>query len=135
MAYDRNLEKRVQNTPWLSHLLLSQIRFFCVTFQDKLQYWLVTGFYVLQHGWYMQNNSVTALFNMLATSRSCGNIYCFDQNYQPVTFQDSVLIIKYLVAVSFRSYNMCCIFGFNCFLEEIKIDKSGMDKERAANSG
>ena len=26
------------------------------------------GFYVLQHGWYIQNNSVAALFNMLATS-------------------------------------------------------------------
>ena len=38
---------------------------------------------------------------MLAASRSCGNI-CFDQNYQPdkITLQDSVLIIKYLVAVS-----------------------------------
>ena len=38
---------------------------------------------------------------MLAASRSCGNI-CFDQNCQPdkITLQDSVLIIKYLVAVS-----------------------------------
>ena len=60
-------------------------------------------FYVLRHGWYMQNNSVATLFDMLATSRSCGNICCFDQNYQPgkITLQDSVLIIKYLVAVSF----------------------------------
>ena len=60
------------------------------------------AFYVLQLGWYMQNNSVAALLNMLAARRSCGNI-CFDQNYQPgkVTLQDSVLIIKYLVAVSF----------------------------------
>ena len=60
------------------------------------------AFYVLEDGWYMQNNSVAALFNMLAASRSCGNI-CFDQNYQPgkITLQDSVLIIKYLVAVSF----------------------------------
>ena len=38
---------------------------------------------------------------------------------------------------------MCCIFSFNCCLEEIKIDKSGMDvwekdplsKKRAADSG
>ena len=59
------------------------------------------AFYVLQHGWYMQNNSVAALFNMLAANRSCGNI-CFDQNYQPGKItSDSVLIIKYLVAVSF----------------------------------
>ena len=32
------------------------------------------AFYVLQHGCYMQNNSVAALFDMLGTNRSCGNI-------------------------------------------------------------
>ena len=87
------------------------------------------AFYVLQHGWYMQNNSLAALFDMLATSRSCGNIWRFDQNYQPgtITLQDTILIIKYLVAVSFGQCNMCCISGFNCCLEGIKIDKSGMD--------
>ena len=60
------------------------------------------GFYALQHGWYIQNNAVAALFNMLAASRSYGNI-CFDQNYQAgkITLQHSVLIIKYLDAVSF----------------------------------
>ena len=60
------------------------------------------GFYVLQHGWYMQNNSVAALLNMLAISRSSGNIHCFDRKYQPgnITLQVSVLIIKYLVPVS-----------------------------------
>ena len=38
---------------------------------------------------------------------------------------------------------MCCIFGFNCCLEEIKVDKIVMDvwkkdllaKKRAADSG
>ena len=61
------------------------------------------AFYALQHAWYKQNNSVAAPFNMLATSRSCGYIRCFDQNYQPgkITLQVSVLIIKHLVAVSF----------------------------------
>ena len=46
---------------------------------------------------------VVALFNMLAISRSCGNICCFDQNYLPgkITLQVLVLIIKYLVAMSF----------------------------------
>ena len=60
------------------------------------------AFYVLEDGWYMQNNSVAVLFNMLAASRSCGNI-CFDQNYQSgkITLQDSGLILKYLVGVSF----------------------------------
>ena len=47
--------------------------------------------------------ALAALFIMLATSRSCGNICCFDQNYQPgkITLQNSVIIIKCLVAVSF----------------------------------
>ena len=61
-------------------------------------------FYVLQHGWYMQNNSVATPFKMLVTSRSSGNKRCFDQNYKPdkTTFQVSALIIEYLVTVSFR---------------------------------
>ena len=50
----------------------------------------------------MQNNPVAALLNTLATYRSYGNISCFDQNYQSgkITLQVSILIIKYLVAVS-----------------------------------
>ena len=42
------------------------------------------------------------MFNMLATSRLCGNIYCFDQNYQrgKITLQVSVLMIEYLVTAS-----------------------------------
>ena len=62
------------------------------------------AFHVLQHGWYMQNNSVAAPFNVLAKSRSFGNICCFAQHYQPakITLQVSVLIIKDLVAVSFQ---------------------------------
>ena len=58
------------------------------------------AFDVLQHGWYIQNNSVAAPFNMLATSRSFGNIHCFNQNCQPGK-KVSVLILKYLVVVSF----------------------------------
>ena len=62
------------------------------------------AFYILQYGWYMQNNSLVALFSMWTTSRSCGSIRCFGQNYQPgkITLQVSVFIIKYLVAVSFK---------------------------------
>ena len=72
------------------------------------------AFYILHHVWYMQNNSVAAPFNMLAKSMSCGNIRCFDQNYQLdiITLQVSVLIIRYLVPVSFGQGNMCCTFGF-----------------------
>ena len=60
------------------------------------------AFYILQHGWYMQNNSVAALFNKLAVRRSYGNIHSFDRNYQPgkMTLQVSTLIIKYLVVAS-----------------------------------
>ena len=61
------------------------------------------GFLCFTACWYKENNSVKALFNMLAASKSCENICCFDQSYQPdkITLQDSVLIIKSLVAVSF----------------------------------
>ena len=47
--------------------------------------------------------SVAALFNTLATSRSCGNMRCVDQNYQPdkITLQVSVLIVRCLVAMFF----------------------------------
>ena len=40
--------------------------------------------------------ALAALFNMLPTSRSCGNICCFNQNYQAgkIILQDSVIIIK-----------------------------------------
>ena len=50
------------------------------------------------------NNLGEAVFNMLATSKSCGNICFFDQHYQPgtITSQVSVLMIEYLVAVSFE---------------------------------
>ena len=103
----RNHKNHVQNGPWLSHALLLEFRFFCLL----LWYFKVTvilsryGLYVLQHGWYMQNNSMATLFNILLTSRSCGgNIRCFDQNYQPakIALQVSVLIIKYLVTVLFE---------------------------------
>ena len=55
--------------------------------------------------------SVAVPFNMLATSRSCGNIRYFDQSYQPckITLQVSVLIIKYLVAVSLDKVT-CAVF-------------------------
>ena len=36
---------------------------------------------------------------MFVTSKSYGNVRCFDQHYQP---QDTVLIIEYLVAVSYE---------------------------------
>ena len=60
--------------------------------------------------------TLAALFNMLA------NICCFDQKYQPgkITLQDSVLIMKSLVAVSFGECNMFCVFGLNCCLHQFR---------------
>ena len=51
-----------------------------------------------------RNNSGAAVFNMLASSKSCGNKFLFDQHYQPgkLTSQVSVLMIEYLVSVSFE---------------------------------
>ena len=53
------------------------------------------------------NNPV---FNMLATNKSCGNTYFFDQYYQPgkINSQVSVLIIEYLVALSFELRMVIC---------------------------
>ena len=44
------------------------------------------------------------MFNMLATSKSRANICFFNQHYQPgkITSQVLVLMIEYLVAVSFE---------------------------------
>ena len=60
----------------------------------------------------MQNNSVETPFNMLATSRSCGNVCFFDQMYQPgkIILQVSVLIIKYLVSACLLDKVTCAVF-------------------------
>ena len=44
----------------------------------------------------MFNDSGTTVFNILATSRSFGNIHCSYQYYEPgeITLQVSVLMIK-----------------------------------------
>ena len=50
------------------------------------------------------NNSGAAVFKMLATNKSCGNIYFFDLHNQPggITSKVSVLINYYLAAVSYE---------------------------------
>ena len=52
----------------------------------------------------MHNKSVAAVSNILAASRSCGNIHCSYQHYQPgkITLQVSVSIIEYLVVASYE---------------------------------
>ena len=50
------------------------------------------------------NNLGSVVLNMLATSKSCGNTCFFDQHYQQskINSQVSVLMIEYLVAVTFE---------------------------------
>ena len=56
----------------------------------------------------MYNESVAAIFNILITSRSCGNIRCSYKHLQPakITLQASVLMIEYLVAMSYELWIM-----------------------------
>ena len=70
----------------------------------------------------MYNDSVAPVFNILATSSSCGNIYCFYQHYQPgkITLQVSVLMIELLVRTMddvkraiLAALNDCC--SRNCY--------------------
>ena len=52
----------------------------------------------------MVDESMAAVFNILTTSSSCGNIHCSYQHYQlgKITLQVLVLIIEYLVATSYE---------------------------------
>ena len=45
-------------------------------------------------------------FSILSTSRSCGNVHCSYQHYQPgkITLHFSVLMIEYLIAASYKLY-------------------------------
>ena len=57
----------------------------------------------------MFNDSGAAVFNILATSRSFGNIHCSYQHNQPgkITLQVSVLIIElFLVSTSYELWLM-----------------------------
>ena len=52
----------------------------------------------------MYNDSVAEVFDILATSRLCGNIHCSYQHYPPgkITLQVSLVMIEYLVATSYE---------------------------------
>ena len=53
---------------------------------------------------FMTQWPVAEVFSILAITRSCGNIHCYYQHYQTdkITLHFSVLMIKYLVAMSFE---------------------------------
>ena len=51
----------------------------------------------------MYNESVAAVFNILAASRSCGNIRCSYRHYQPGKTNLQVSVpIEYLVATTYE---------------------------------
>ena len=82
--WDKNLKNHGQNVP---NDLLPQLGFLLLLL---LQY-------------FKANNSVAAVFNMLATGKLCGNISYFGQSYQPAKIILEVLILmnENLVAASF----------------------------------
>ena len=76
-------------------------------------------------------DSVAEVSSILATSRSCGNIHCSYQHYQPgkITLHFSVLMIKYLVATSFELWMVQYVLYFvalTTIAAEIVIEKSSM---------
>ena len=77
-------------------------------------------------------DSVAEVFSILATSRSCGNIYCSHQHYQPgkIALHFSVLMIEYLVASSYEydyeSCNTCFFVALMTIAEEIVIEESSI---------
>ena len=72
----------------------------------------------------MYNDS--AVFNILATSRSCGNIHCSYQHYQPgkITLQVSVLMIGYLVASTMDDVKSAIFIALLTVTAEIIFEKS-----------
>ena len=77
------------------------------------------------------HDSVAEVFSILETSRSCGNIHCSYQHYQPgkITLHFSVLMIKYLVATSFELWMVQYVLYFvalTTIAAEIVIEKSSM---------
>ena len=65
------------------------------------------------------NNSRTAVLSILTISKACGNKCYFDKRYQTgkIISQVPVLMIEYLVAVSYELYMVSHVlfFGFNCY--------------------
>ena len=74
----------------------------------------------------MYNDS--AVFNILATSRSCGNIHCAYQHYQPgkITLQVSVLMTGYLVASAMDDVKSAIFIALLTVTAEIVFEKSGI---------
>ena len=77
------------------------------------------------------HDSVAEVFSILAKSRSCGNIHCFYQHYQPGkrTLHFSVLMIEYLVATSYALWMMYYVLHFVALMTivaEIIVEKSSI---------
>ena len=70
-------------------------------------------------------------FSILATSRSCENIHCSYQHYQPgkITLHFSVLMIEYLVATSYELWMIKYMLYFAALMTiaaEIFVEKSSI---------
>ena len=57
-------------------------------------------------------DSVAEVFSILAKSRSCENIHCSYQHYQPgkITLHFSLLMIEYLVVASYELWMMYMLY-------------------------
>ena len=77
-------------------------------------------------------DSVAEVFSILATSRSCGNIHCFYQHYQPgkITLHYfSELMIEYLVTTSDQLWMIKYMLYFVALMTiaaEIVVEKSSI---------
>ena len=73
-------------------------------------------------------DSVAEFFSILATSRSCGNIHCSYQHYQPgkITLHFSVLMIEYLVATSYELWMIKYFMVLMTIAAEIVVEKSSI---------
>ena len=80
---------------------------------------------------FMTQWPVAEVFSILAITRSCGNIHCYYQHYQTdkITLHFSVLMIKYLVAMSFELWMVQYVLYFvalTIIAAEVVIEKSSI---------
>ena len=77
------------------------------------------------------HDAVVEVFSILVTNRSCGNIHCSYQHYQPgkITLHFSVLMIEYLVATSYELWMIKCMLYFVALMTiaaEIIVEESSI---------
>ena len=116
---NRNLENQVQNVPWMPHVLLLQFRFFV------LSLWYFKLNCIVNYLWffifyrmvgtclvYKFKSSTVEYVDKKQVMWKCTLFWSKLSQPGKITLQVSVLIIKYLVAVSYGYVNISCIFEF-----------------------